>query len=386
MTHDMTRGKFRRNASAAAAALVFTLLLPGVSHASARAATRAQGQAAITQTQPAASQSAEDDFARGRRLLAEGDAASAAVALKAAAEARKTDADVWYYYGLALTRARRAKDARKAFERAVQLRPDSSDAHAGLAFALLMLGKERDAEASARRALADAPAHGESHYVLGVVRFREEKFDAALEEAEAALRGKPDFPAAAYLAGDALLNLYLGESEQQAELYKAGVGPYEQRLALEKREPALAPLRTRMLGLADRLDAFAAAQPNSPEAPIWREQAETLRMYGRPPSAGGAPAVVLRQNEVTTRAVIHSKPPANFTEEARQSKVSGTVRLRAVLGADGRVRNIVAVRRLPDGLTEASIAAARQIRFTPATLNGHPVSQFVLLEYNFNVR
>ena len=240
--------------------------------------------------------------------------------------------------------------------------------------------------AAARRAFAAAPDHGDAHYVIGVVRFREEKFEAALEEAAAALRAKPDFPAAAYLAGDALLNLYMAESERQAQLSTAGVGPYEQRLALEQREPALAPLRARMLGVADRLEAFAAAKPDSPEATIWREQAESLRLYGRAPGAGGDPRLVFRTNEVTTKAVIHYKPNPSFTEEARQNNTTGTVRLRAVLGADGRVRNVVPIRRLPDGLTEASVAAARQIRFTPATLGGRPVSQFVILEYNFNAR
>jgi hypothetical protein len=40
---------------------------------------------------------------------------------------------------------------------------------------------------------------------------------------------------------------------------------------------------------------------------------------------------------------------------------------------------------LPYGLTEAAIAAARQIKFEPATLDGKPVSMFMQLEYNFNL-
>jgi hypothetical protein len=87
---------------------------------------------------------------------------------------------------------------------------------------------------------------------------------------------------------------------------------------------------------------------------------------------------VYRSSEVTTRAVITYKPEPGFTEQARQRNV-------AVLGADGRVRHIIAVRRLPAGLTEKSVEAARRIRFTPATVNGVPVSQFVMLEYNFNI-
>jgi hypothetical protein len=60
--------------------------------------------------------------------------------------------------------------------------------------------------------------------------------------------------------------------------------------------------------------------------------------------------------------------------------------LASTLAADGRVRNIVAVRRLPNGLTEQAIAVARQIRFTPAMMGGQPVSQVVMLEYHFDVR
>lgn len=373
----MTHRKSRRNASAAAA-LVFTLLLPAAASAH---------DAAPAQDKPAAPQAAEDDLARGRRLLAGGDAAGAADALKAAAEARKTDADAWYYYGLALTRARKPKDARKAFDRAVNLRPDSADAHAGLAFALLMLGKERDAEASARRGLAADSQHGESHYVLGVLRFREEKFDAALEEAEAALRATPDFPAAAYLAADALLSAFFQEGERQAIQYPvaAGAGRDEIRLATEKREPALAPFRARMQEVAERLEAFAAARPKDPDADAWREQAQSLRIYGHRPGEHG-PGDIYTPTQVTTRAVILAKPEPAYTDEAREKKTSGVVRVRAVLAADGRVRNVVAVRRLPNGLTEQAIAVARQIRFTPATMGGQPVSQVVMLEYHFDVR
>jgi hypothetical protein len=40
---------------------------------------------------------------------------------------------------------------------------------------------------------------------------------------------------------------------------------------------------------------------------------------------------------------------------------------------------------LPYGLTEKAIAAARQIRFQPAMKDGRAVSQFIQIEYNFNL-
>ncbi|HEX7316547.1 MAG TPA: energy transducer TonB [Pyrinomonadaceae bacterium] len=92
-----------------------------------------------------------------------------------------------------------------------------------------------------------------------------------------------------------------------------------------------------------------------------------------------------KQNDVSVRAIITFKPEPGFTEEARKNNVTGTVRLRAVLSASGEVTSISIVKGLPDGLTEKAIAAARQIKFRPAQKDGHTVSQYVVLEYNFNI-
>jgi len=92
-----------------------------------------------------------------------------------------------------------------------------------------------------------------------------------------------------------------------------------------------------------------------------------------------------KPGEVTVRAIITSKPDPVVTEEARKNNVSGIVRLRAILAADGSVKGISVIKGLPDGLTETAIAAAKQIRFKPAQKDGHTVSQYVVLEYNFYV-
>ena len=92
-----------------------------------------------------------------------------------------------------------------------------------------------------------------------------------------------------------------------------------------------------------------------------------------------------KQTEVTRKALITFKPEPGFTEDARKNNVTGVVRLRAILHASGSVQSISVVKGLPDGLTEKAIAAARQIRFTPAEKDGHAVSQYIVLEYNFNI-
>jgi len=87
--------------------------------------------------------------------------------------------------------------------------------------------------------------------------------------------------------------------------------------------------------------------------------------------------------DVTSKARVLEKPQPTYTEAASQNQISGTVVLRAVFSSDGSVTNIHTVSGLPDGLTERAIAAAKQIRFVPATKDGHPVSMWMQLEYNF---
>ena len=94
---------------------------------------------------------------------------------------------------------------------------------------------------------------------------------------------------------------------------------------------------------------------------------------------------VLRGSEVEQRARLLSKPEPQYTEEARRNQVTGTVVLRVVFSSMGEVVDIHAVQLLPFGLTEKAIAAARQIRFQPATRGGQPVSVYMQLEYNFNL-
>ena len=100
---------------------------------------------------------------------------------------------------------------------------------------------------------------------------------------------------------------------------------------------------------------------------------------------GGDYNRIFSGKEVSSKARVLSKPEPQYTEEARKNQITGTVVLRAVFTSGGQVTSIRAVSGLPYGLTERAIAAARQIRFTPATKDGRPVSMYIQLEYNFNL-
>jgi TonB family protein len=93
----------------------------------------------------------------------------------------------------------------------------------------------------------------------------------------------------------------------------------------------------------------------------------------------------LRGSDVDQRARLLTKPEPQYTEEARKNQISGTVMLRAIFSSSGEVIQIRALHPLPFGLTERAIAAARQIKFVPAMKDGHAVSVYIQLEYNFNL-
>ena len=89
--------------------------------------------------------------------------------------------------------------------------------------------------------------------------------------------------------------------------------------------------------------------------------------------------------KVTTPYRIISKPRPNYTEAARTNQVTGSVLLKVTLLASGQVGSVTPVRRLPHGLTEQAIAAAKQIRFEPKKVNGVPVPVTVTLDYGFTI-
>jgi TonB family protein len=331
---------------------------------------------------PAATTAAASDpsVERGIKLLERGDMKGAAKEFRAAVKRTKDDPVLWLYLGRALVAFGDLKEARKALDASLRLWPDYADAHASLAYLFLFSDKPGDAEAEAKRALASAPDSLDAHYVIGQLRLREGAWLKALAEAELIIARSPNAAAAYSLKAEALLGLYERGNVVLAD-ERRGVYKYDEKTIAEAR--AAQPLRLREA--ADSFERSVNLNPNAPGIAEMREQLETLRYYA---DAAASPNPLLRiytGSETMTKAVITAKPEPSFTEEARRASISGIVRLHAVLKADGSISHILVVKSLPLGLTQRAIEAARGIRFKPATVNGHAVSQYVTLEYNFNV-
>ena len=114
----------------------------------------------------------------------------------------------------------------------------------------------------------------------------------------------------------------------------------------------------------------------------WIELRDTMWLYAQP-NTPAEKRTVFGASEVQKRARLLDTPAAAYPDAARAAKASGEVRLEMVLAADGTVRNIFPMKSLAFGLTETAFDAAKQIKFTPAIRHGQPVSQFVVLSYEF---
>lgn len=113
--------------------------------------------------------------------------------------------------------------------------------------------------------------------------------------------------------------------------------------------------------------------------------------YGKVASAGiptatAAPAIrpVAQQVQATGLEVL-SKPPVQYTSEARQLHVQGDVVLRVTFLASGQVVVQGLVRGLGHGLDEEARRVAQLIRFRPATKNGQAVDTTTTITITFQL-
>ncbi|MFI5098618.1 MAG: energy transducer TonB [Candidatus Acidiferrales bacterium] len=86
-----------------------------------------------------------------------------------------------------------------------------------------------------------------------------------------------------------------------------------------------------------------------------------------------------------TTPTCYYMPNPPFSEEARRSKVSGSLTAEAVINSEGRLENARIVRGLPYGLNETTIATMKTWKCNPAQKDGKPVPTIVQFEVHFRL-
>jgi periplasmic protein TonB len=95
-------------------------------------------------------------------------------------------------------------------------------------------------------------------------------------------------------------------------------------------------------------------------------------MGGAPPPPKPKLSGPLKVGGNVQAARIISKPMPVYPPLARQTRISGTVRLHAIIGKDGRIQSLEVMNGHPL-LQQAALDAVRQWRYQPTLLNGEPV-------------
>jgi protein TonB len=107
-------------------------------------------------------------------------------------------------------------------------------------------------------------------------------------------------------------------------------------------------------------------------------------------SVGGAPPPPkpaqsrIRQGGAVTAASLINRVQPNYPPLARQTRISGTVRLHAIISKDGTVQQLEVLSGHPL-LVQAALDAVRQWRYRPTTLNGEPVEVDTTIDVIFSL-
>ncbi len=147
--------------------------------------------------------------------------------------------------------------------------------------------------------------------------------------------------------------------------------------------PAVAPrgvVGSTGIGNGTRMGSNAGVVGKVASAGIPGAAGTSTASYGKVASAGipaqvaQAPAQVKQTvAPAETNLEVLSKPPVQYTSEARQLRVQGDVVLRVTFLATGQVVVQGVIHGLGHGLDEEARRVAQQIRFRPATRDGRPV-------------
>lgn len=161
----------------------------------------------------------------------------------------------------------------------------------------------------------------------------------------------------------------------EARRERSSVGAFDSAHAIEE-GTAHTTAATRPGGFAD-----ASAQTSTAA----RRGAIASAAFGDTTVEKGLPASRPLPAARVIPAEIVFKPKPAYSEEARAKKIEGEVLLEIEFCASGESRVLSLMRGLGYGLDENAIAAARAIRFRPATRDGGPVDSAAVVHIVFQL-
>jgi TonB family protein len=105
----------------------------------------------------------------------------------------------------------------------------------------------------------------------------------------------------------------------------------------------------------------------------------------KPPAAAKDDDGPKRMNPAVIGAQIRKQPQPSYPPEARARRIQGRVRFAAIIGKDGKIRDLQLVSG-PLALYEASREAVLKWEYRPTTVEGKPVDVSTEIDVNFTLR
>jgi len=145
------------------------------------------------------------------------------------------------------------------------------------------------------------------------------------------------------------------------------------------------------IGIGDDLQIVGALPGSGPGLPGLLGDAIPRVAPPRPPDPAPAakpvaatPAKPIRvSTPIQSAKLIHQVNPV-YPPLARQARISGIVRLVAIIGRDGAIQNLQVISGHPM-LVAVSVDAVKQWRYRPTLLNGEPVEVITQIDVNFTL-
>lgn len=308
-----------------------------------------------------------DSFSQGVIELLTGKPKEAALDLAEAARIDPGSPETWHFLGIALQGDGQNLPAERAYQRALVLNSSYLPARASLAYLLLLTNELDKAQSAAASLLATDPNNAVGFFVRGSVRMRQRYPAGALEDARAALRSEPMFPEALCLQTEAAVNLYLRG-------YKLEPVPFAERKSL-------------LTEAIEAQEQYAQLTRNPDGKTYSQLQLQGMRdlLAAETTIFAGAPDQVYNSSKVSQRAVASFEPPPEYSVRAREGDEGGTVRIIGIIGTNGKLGRIIVIQSLRPDLTINAVLAAQRAEFSPAILDGHPVPQYITMEYKFSI-
>ncbi|PYS99293.1 MAG: hypothetical protein DMF63_11760 [Acidobacteria bacterium] len=283
-------------------------------------------------------------------------------------EESKSNPEIWNYLGLSYLAKDKLKEARKAFEKSVDLQPKSSIFQSNLAYAYFLSHQLKKASDAANAAIKLDARNPDPYQVRASVNLWNHNLDSAERDVDAFIQLAPTNPQGYIIKSDILL------ADLSAK-FMSGKTVREEIDLLKRASQTLGTGKAKCNG-------------NDRCADLEREYGSVNAFYEYFLRDGSSPPLIPDQPNApqpgVTPVKILYQPKANYTDEARYVNVQGAVRVAILLGATGKVEQIMFLSKLGFGLDQEVLKAAKAIKFEPKTVDGKATSTVIVREYTFS--